>query len=194
VTRLFMLVTLIIGVVLMVSCNSVAVQPTATIPPTTAPVQPTATTQPTAIPAPPTATSQPTATPVPPTATTQPTATPAPPTATSQPTKASTTPTAQASTSGQQKLNLDDYMPKGASRDLLLQDCTGCHSFVPIVTGQRTKQRWENIRVAHRDAVLSLNDKDYNAIYDYLSENFNDTKPEPKFPDWFVQGQIGTGE
>ena len=166
--RLFILVTLFIGVVTIVSCSSATVQPTATTQPTTAPVQPTATTQPTA--------------------------TPVQPTATTQPTKASTTPTSQSSASGQLKLNLDDYMPKGAGRDLLLQNCTGCHSFAPIITGQRTQARWESIRVHHRDAMLALNDKDYNAIYDFLEENFNNTKPEPKLPDWFVQSQTGTGE
>ncbi|WP_455388592.1 hypothetical protein [Petrachloros mirabilis] len=181
VTRLFILVALLIGIVLTVSCSSAVVQPTAASQPTTAPVQPTA--------AP-----QSTITPVQPTATTQPTATPVQATSTAQPTKASTTPTSPASTGGQQKLNLDDYMPAGAGRDLLLQNCTGCHSFVPIITGQRTRTRWESIRVAHKDAVKALDDKDYGAIYDYLEENFNDTKPEPKLPEWFVQSQTGTGE
>ncbi len=85
-------------------------------------------------------------------------------------------------------------MPQGAGRDLLIRNCTGCHSFVPIITGQRTKTRWENIRTAHRDAMLALPITDYNAIYDYLAENFNDTKPEPKLPEWFVRSQTGTGE
>lgn len=184
-TRLFILVILIVGVVLIVSCSSAAVQPAATIQPTTVPVQPTATTQPTAVSLQPTATTQPTKAPVQPTAATQPT--------TVQPT-ASAQPTPQASPSGQQKLNIDDYLPKGPGRDLMLRDCTTCHSFVPIVTGQRPNERWQSLKIDHKDKVPGTSEADYNAIFAYLMENFNNTKPAPKFPDWFLQQQQGIGE
>ncbi len=161
VTRFFIFVTLIIGVALIVSCSSAAVQPAATIQPTTAPVQPSATNLPTKAPSQPTASAQ---------------------------------PMPQASPSGQQKLNLDDYLPKGAGRDLMLRDCTSCHSFVPIVTDQRPNERWQSLKNDHRDKAPGTSEADYNTVFAYLMENFNNTKPEPKFPDWFLQQQQGIGE
>jgi hypothetical protein len=187
VIRVFILVTLIVGVVLIVSCSSAPVQPTATIQPTTVPVQPTVTVQPTQTPVQPTATTQPTAAPVQPTATVQPTKASAQPTVSAQPTP-------QASPSGQQKLNIDDYLPKGAGRDLMLRDCTSCHSFVPIVTDQRPNERWSSLRKDHRDKAPGSSETDYNMIFAYLMENFNNTKPEPKFPAWFMAQQQGIGE
>ncbi len=178
--RLSVFVIFIIGVLTIVSCGGAVAQPTATTQPAMATAQPTATTQP------------PTA-PVQPTAATLATTTPVPPTATTQPTKASTTPTPQAS-SGQQKLNLDDYFPKGASRDLVLRDCTTCHSFVPIITGQRTNERWLSLKKDHKDKASGVTQADYDAEFTYLMENFNNTKPEPKLPDWFIQQQPGVGE
>lgn len=85
-------------------------------------------------------------------------------------------------------------MPAGKGRDLTLQSCTGCHSFVPVITGQRTKARWEGLRTGHRDTSLALSDGDYNAIFDYLAANFDSTKPEPKLPEWFLKQVVGTGD
>ncbi len=192
--RPFILIALLISIVPMVSCSSTAPQPAATTQPTAVAAQPTATSLPTTTPVPPTATIRPTTAPVPPTATTPPTTTPVPPIATTQATKAPLTPTPQASPSGQQKLNLDDYFPTGAGRDLVLRDCTTCHSFVPIITGQRPNARWLSLKSDHRDKASGVNQADYDAEFAYLMENFNDTKPEPKLPQWFIQQQPGVGE
>lgn len=181
VARLFSLVTLVIGVATIASCTSAVAQPTATTPPTTVAAQPTATTLSTT-------------TPVQPTPTTLPTATPVTPTAPLQPTKVSATPTPQASSTGPQKLNLDDYFPKGAGRDLVLRDCTTCHSFAPIITGQRPKARWLSLKDDHKDKASGVSQADYDVEFTYLMDNFNDTKPEPKLPDWFLKQQPGIGE
>ncbi len=185
--RLFILVILIIGVVMMVSCSSAVAQPTAATQPTTVAALPTATTAPTIA-------TQPTTAPAQPTATVQSTTTPARPTWTTQPTRALATPTPQALTGGQQKLNLDDYFPKGAGRDLVLRDCTTCHSFAPVITGQRPKARWSSLKDDHRDKASGVTQADYDVEFAYLMENFNDTKPEPKLPDWFLKQQPGIGE
>lgn len=179
--RLFIGVSLFIGAALIVSCSGGIVQPIAT------PVLPTATTQPTTAPVLPTATTAPTTAPVPPTATTV-------PTAGAQATKASATPTPQASSGGQQKINLDDYFPKGPGRDLVLRDCTTCHSFAPVIMGQRPKARWLSLKEDHKDKASGVVPADYDAEFNYLMENFNDTKPEPKLPDWFLKQQPGIGE
>lgn len=179
-------VALIVGVLVIVSCSSAA-PPIATTLPVTVTAQPSATTSPTQ-------SAQPTTAPILPTATTRPTNTPVPPTATIQPTKASATSTPQASTGGQQKVNLDDYFPKGAGRELVLRDCTTCHSFAPVIMGQRPKARWQSLKEDHRDKASGVTPADYDVIFAYLMENFDDTKPEPKLPEWFLQQQPGIGE
>jgi hypothetical protein len=135
-----------------------------------------------------------------PTAPTQPaTATPRPLAATAQPATSSTqaapsiAPTATGAAVGQ-KLNLDDYMPKGTARDLVLRDCTTCHSFVPIITGQRPNARWLSLKQDHKDKASAVSQADYDTEFNYLIENFNDKKPEPKLPDWFIKQQPGVGE
>lgn len=85
-------------------------------------------------------------------------------------------------------------MPPGEGRELLLQNCTGCHSFVPIVTGQRPQERWSSLKEDHKDKAAGISESDYDIIFDYLAENFNDTKPEPQFPQWFLEQQPGIGE
>lgn len=192
--RLSILGLAITGTILIVSCAAPAAQPSALTQATTAPVQPAATTQPTAAPVQPSATTQPTAALVQPSATTQPTTAPAQPSATTQPAATVVKAVTPTPTSGVQKLNLDDYFPPGQGRDLVLQNCTSCHSIAPIITGQRTKDRWLNVKSAHTDKVGSMSDSDSTIIFDYLEANFNDTKPEPKLPDWFLQQQSGMGE
>lgn len=185
--RLFTGVSLFIGAALIVSCNAGIVQPIAT------PVLPTATAQPTTAPVPPAATTALTTAPVPSTATTAPTSS-APPTTGAQATKASATPTQQPSSGGQQKINLDDYFPKSPGRELVLRDCTTCHSFAPVIMGQRPKARWLSLKEDHKDKASGVTSADYDLEFDYLMENFNDTKPEPKLPDWFLKQQPGIGE
>jgi hypothetical protein len=76
----------------------------------------------------------------------------------------------------------------------MLRDCTSCHSFVPIVTGQRPNDRWQSLKNDHRDKAAGVSAADYDTEFNYLMDNFNDTKPAPKFPDWFLQAQEGIGE
>jgi hypothetical protein len=174
---------------------------------TPAPAAPTVLASPTALPQPTAApaTSAPTAVPptaiptqVPPTTapTTAPTvaATAAPTTAptatpTTAPTRAATSaPTVAAqpttSSSGGQsgKINLDAILPAGKGRDLLLNNCTSCHSFVCAVVGQRTVDYWETVKLGHKERVSSLSTDDVNTLFTYLETNFNDKKPIPQLP------------
>lgn len=91
-------------------------------------------------------------------------------------------------------MNVDDYFPNGPGRDLVLRDCTTCHSFAPVIMGQRPKARWLSLKEDHKDKTAGASEADYNLEFEYLMEHFNDTKPEPKLPDWFLQAQPGMGE
>ena len=80
------------------------------------------------------------------------------------------------------KVNIDQIFPSGRGRDLLLNNCTGCHTFVPIVVLQMTKEAWERNSRDHRGRVAALSDADFKTLYDYLIANFNPNRPVPKLP------------
>jgi hypothetical protein len=79
-------------------------------------------------------------------------------------------------------VNINEILPPGRGRDLLLNNCTSCHTFVPIVVLQLDKQAWEHNKAIHRSRVPSMTDADFNALYVYLEANFNPDKPVPKLP------------
>ena len=80
------------------------------------------------------------------------------------------------------KINIDEIFPAGRGRDLLLNNCTGCHTFVPIVVLQMTKEAWERNSRDHRGRVAALSDADFKTLYEYLIANFNPDQPVPKLP------------
>jgi hypothetical protein len=79
-------------------------------------------------------------------------------------------------------VNLDEIFPPGRGRELLLNNCTTCHTFVPIVILQMTKEAWERNSRDHRGRVASLSDADFKILYEYLIANFNPNRPVPKLP------------
>lgn len=81
------------------------------------------------------------------------------------------------------RVDLDKIFPQGAGRDMMLSDCVACHSFVCSVIGQRSAGHWETIKKGHRDKTPGLSDEDYDTLFAYLAESFNDTNPEPELPE-----------
>lgn len=84
-----------------------------------------------------------------------------------------------------QKLNLDEIAPPNRGRDLVVQNCGGCHSFICAFRGQRSIDHWQTIKQDMRDKVSVLSDQDYEALFAYLEANFNDQMPEPLLPQEF---------
>ncbi len=80
------------------------------------------------------------------------------------------------------KVNMDEIFPPGRGRDLLLNNCTTCHTFVPIVVLQMTKEAWERNSRDHRERVKALSDADFKTLYEYLVANFNPDRPVPALP------------
>jgi cytochrome c5 len=81
------------------------------------------------------------------------------------------------------KLNIDEIFPPGEGRDLVLNNCTSCHTIVPIVVLQMTKEAWELNAREHRDRVTSLTDAEITTLYEYLAANFNPNRPVPALPE-----------
>ncbi len=166
--RIFSLVALAAGF-LIVSCAAPAaptIAPTQPAPQVASPTQsavqtlPAPTTAPTAVPttaAPPSAPAQTTA-----------------PTAVSN--KAATTPTRTL------KVNMDEIFPPGPGREAMLDNCTTCHTFVPMVVLQMSQSQWDRNARDHRDRVPRMSDADFKAAYEYLAKNFNPDRPVPQLP------------
>ena len=64
----------------------------------------------------------------------------------------------------------------------MLNNCTTCHTIVPLVVLQYGQQQWDNSARNHRDRVPRLSDADFKAAYAYLAKNFNPDHPVPKLP------------
>ncbi len=84
--------------------------------------------------------------------------------------------------------SLAEIFPEGLGRSMVLDTCGACHAAACSAIGQRTQARWANLKEDHRDKVSDMSDADYNVLFAYLSDNFNDAKPEPLVPPQFLEG------
>ena len=78
--------------------------------------------------------------------------------------------------------NMSSIFPPGPGKDMVLSTCSSCHSVACAATGQRTKERWDNIEKSHKDKLTGYSAKDVDVMFAYMKENFNDSKPEPQIP------------
>lgn len=85
------------------------------------------------------------------------------------------------------KLDMNKIFPPGAGRDLVLNNCTTCHTIVPIVVLQMSPAQWDASSQNHRDRVSVLTDAEFKSVYDYLKANFNPDKPVPQLPKELLQ-------
>ena len=87
-----------------------------------------------------------------------------------------------ASEDGPVKVDLEAIFPQGPGRDLVLENCQNCHTFVPIVVLQMDKDAWYRNSLDHRERVTTLTDQQVKTIYEYLSTNFGPHRPVPRLP------------
>jgi hypothetical protein len=80
------------------------------------------------------------------------------------------------------KVDMEAIFPPGPGRELVLNNCTNCHTFVPIVVLQMEKEAWQRNSVDHRERVTSLTDEEFRILYEYLVTNFHPGRPVPKLP------------
>ncbi len=103
------------------------------------------------------------------------------------------TPATPTAGTASQQINLDEFLPPGRGRDLLILNCSTCHSFVCAVRARGTIGHWEQTKLDHRSKMGRLSDEDYDTLFAYLSENLNDTKPELKVPQQLLEQGCGSG-
>lgn len=89
---------------------------------------------------------------------------------------------AATASSGPNKVNIDAIFPAGRGRDLVLNNCQTCHTFVPIVVLQMDQNAWQRNGLDHRQRVPGVSDEDFKLLYEYLSSNFNPSRPVPTLP------------
>ena len=80
------------------------------------------------------------------------------------------------------KFDFNAVFPPGPGREMVIDNCTTCHTIVPIVVLQLNDDAWKHWRTIHRSRVPGMTDADFNTLYDYLRTNFNPSKPVPKLP------------
>jgi mono/diheme cytochrome c family protein len=85
------------------------------------------------------------------------------------------------------KVNVEEIFPPGRGRELLLNNCQNCHTFVPIVVLRMGNEAWQRNSLDHRDRVRSLTDEEFRTLYEYLAANFNPDHPVPTLPKELLQ-------
>lgn len=83
---------------------------------------------------------------------------------------------------GQMTVDMDAIFPQGPGRDLLLNNCQSCHTWVPIVVLQMQEDEWARWAVEHRGRVPGLSDEEFETLQGYLVANFNPDRPVPDLP------------
>jgi mono/diheme cytochrome c family protein len=84
--------------------------------------------------------------------------------------------------SGAVKVDLARIFPAGSGRDLVLENCQNCHTFVPIVVLQMDKDAWHRNSLDHRERVTTLSDEQFRTLYSYLETHFGPDHPVPVLP------------
>jgi hypothetical protein len=78
-----------------------------------------------------------------------------------------------------------DIFPAGPQKAAVMNSCGSCHNVACSAIGQRPPERWKALEEGHKDKVTS---GDLHGMFEYLAENFNASKPEPKVPPRFLEG------
>ena len=82
-----------------------------------------------------------------------------------------------------EKVNIDEIFPPDEGRDLVLSNCTNCHTIVPIALARKTPDEWVSHRTQHRQRVGGISDADADRLWAYLTKNFAPGRPIPQLPE-----------
>ncbi|MBI4787433.1 MAG: hypothetical protein HY782_10350 [Chloroflexi bacterium] len=85
------------------------------------------------------------------------------------------------------RLNMDAIFPPNPAREVLFDNCMGCHTFLPLMQ-QKTEEQWRGTLTNHRTRYVSKLPLPYlESLIGYMAEHFNPDKPLPEPPpeaDW----------
>jgi len=80
------------------------------------------------------------------------------------------------------KIDMNKIFPPGPGRNLVLSDCTSCHTITPIVIIQMTRDARERWARDHRDRVNGMSNEDFKVLTEYLVKHFSPGQPIPQLP------------
>lgn len=83
---------------------------------------------------------------------------------------------------GSHTVDMHAIFPAGEGRDIVLNNCQNCHTFVPIVVLQMDRDAWQRNSLDHRERLPGLPDEDFGKAYAYLAEHFHPGRPVPELP------------
>ena len=89
------------------------------------------------------------------------------------------------------KVDLDKLFPPGPGRDLVLQNCTNCHSIAPIVLSEHDANGWQTHRLNHENRVAGLTPEEKDLVWAYLIKSFPPGRPLPELPPEMLKGEAG---
>ena len=71
-----------------------------------------------------------------------------------------------------------------AARETIVNNCTSCHTFVPIVMQSFDGDGWRGLLIRHVEngRVNQLSPETVEQLRLYLAENFNGSEPPPELP------------
>ena len=95
--------------------------------------------------------------------------------------------TPPAQSSGPITLDMDEIFPPGEGRDLVLNNCQGCHVWVPIVILQMDESQWHRNSTEHRERGEGETDEEFEVLYDYLVSTFTPDRPVPELPESLLE-------
>lgn len=72
------------------------------------------------------------------------------------------------------------------ARDLILNNCTLCHAFVPIVLQQFDLPGWDGLFDRHADRSPELSTEQIEGMKNYLAANFNPSIDPPELPSYLL--------
>jgi hypothetical protein len=78
-----------------------------------------------------------------------------------------------------------------SARDLFLQNCTSCHSFVPVVRMQKDEAGWTATMGVMGPKAQGASPDDLNLIKQFLIDHFNPSRPVPNLPPDLVANDPG---
>ena len=78
-------------------------------------------------------------------------------------------------------LNINDYLPPGPARDIVINACANCHSLVRILLNRRPREGWESFLNSHEGAVI-LPEETMKSLLEYFAANFGPDDPLPEIP------------
>jgi hypothetical protein len=79
-------------------------------------------------------------------------------------------------------VDIDAIFPQHPGREILLNTCQSCHSWVPVVVLRMNEAEWARSKAEHRSRVEALGDEEFEILYDYLSSTFTPDRPVPELP------------